>query len=147
VVNEGGSDAAAVADVRAELRWSGGQLRFAGNRLDGPEIRVDGDGAAGPSPMTLLLLSLAGCMGADIVDICTKMRLPLGGLEIAIEGDRRAEPPRRYTAIRMTCSVSGVDVSERAKVQRAVDMSRDTYCSVMHSLRDDIEVSIGLELR
>lgn len=97
--------------------------------------------------MAVLLLSLAGCMGADILDIGLKMRLPITGLEIGIEGDRRPEPPRRFTAIRMTCTVSGVAGSDRAKVQRAVDLSRDTYCSVMHSLREDIEVSIELELR
>lgn len=136
-----------MADLKVSLEWSGEKLRFAGSREGGPEITIDGDAVDGPSPMALLLLSLAGCMGADIVDIGLKMRLPIRSLAIGIEADRRPEPPRRFTAIRMTCLVTGVDEADRGKVQRAADLSRDTYCSVMHSLRDDIEVGIVLELR
>jgi putative redox protein len=134
-----------VADLKAGLRWQGEALRFKGGRRDGPEIAVDGDGREGPSPMSLLLLSLAGCMGADIMDIGTKMRLPITALAIEIEGDRRPDPPRYFTAIRMKVVVSGVAAADRGKVQRAVDLSRDTYCSVMHSLRDSIQIDIDLD--
>jgi putative redox protein len=137
----------AVADLKAELRWQGSALRFRGRREDGPEIAVDGENGEGPSPMVLLLLSLAGCMGADIMDIGTKMRLPITGLAIEIEGDRRPEPPRYFNAIRMKVVVSGVDAADGSKVQRAVDLSRETYCSVMHSLRDSIQVDIDVDIR
>jgi putative redox protein len=135
-----------MADLKAELQWQGEALRFKGGRSDGPVIAVDGDGREGPSPMSLLLLSLAGCMGADIVDIGTKMRLPITALAIEIEGDRRPDPPRHFTAIRMKVLVSGVAAADHGKVQRAVDLSRDTYCSVMHSLRDSVEIDIDVAI-
>jgi putative redox protein len=137
-----------MADVTVGLRWSGEGLTFHGGRNGGPHIVLDGDsGVAGPSPVTALLLSLAGCMAADVVLIGRKMRLPLQGVEVVVEGDRREEPPRRLTGVRLKYIVTGVAPDDEAKVWRAIEMSRDTYCSVMHSLRPDTPVSIELELR
>lgn len=136
-----------MADVSVALRWTGVGMRFSGGRVDGPEMVMDGDGAEGPSPMTTLLLSLAGCMAADLVLIGGKMRLPLDGIEVLVDGDRRPEPPRRYTAIRMRFIVTGVAPEQEAKVRHAIDLSRETYCSVMHSLQPDTAISIELELR
>jgi putative redox protein len=136
-----------MADVAVALRWAGADMKFRGGRVDGPEMVMDGDGADGPSPMAALLLSLAGCMAADVVLIGGRMRLPMTGLEVIVDADRRAEPPRRYTAIRLHYIVTGVPAADEAKVWRAIDLSRETYCSVWHSLRDDIDISIDLELR
>jgi putative redox protein len=136
-----------VADVTVALRWGGEGLKFRGGKVGGPEVPVDGDGADGPSPMTSLLLGLAGCMAADVVMILGKMKLPLAGMDIVVEGDRRPEPPRRYTAIRLRYVVSGLAAADEPKVRRAIDLSRETYCSVLHSLRDDIGISIDLEMR
>jgi putative redox protein len=108
-------------------------------------MTVDGDGAAGPSPMETLLISLAACMGADVVEILTKMRVPFDGLAVRIEGDRRPDPPRRYTALRLAYETAGVPEDQRDKLQRAVDLSRDKYCSVLHTLHPDLDVSIRIE--
>jgi putative redox protein len=136
-----------VADVKVGMRWSGSELRFSGAKEGGPSVLIDGDGVDGPSPVTTLVLSLAGCMAADVVDIGRKMRLPIRTLEVEAEADRRAEPPRRLVAVRLKYIVEGVAESERAKVWRAIELSRETYCSVLHSLREDIPVDIELELR
>lgn len=136
-----------MADAEVRVRWTGEGLRFRGGRPDGPEIELDSEGQAGPSPVTALLLGVGGCMAVDIVDIGRKMRLPITGVEVALEADRRADPPRRLTAVRMRFIVEGVAAEDEAKVQRAVDLSRDTYCSVLHSLREDVDIGIALELR
>jgi putative redox protein len=136
-----------MADVTVALRWAGEGMKFRGGRVGGPEVNLDGDGAEGPSPMTALLLGLAGCMAADVVLIAGKMRLPVETIEVVVEGDRRPEPPRRYTAIRLKYIVTGVAAADEARVWRAIELSRDTYCSVLHSLREDTAVSIDLELR
>lgn len=130
-----------------KLRWSGEGQRYEGGRVAGPTVIVDSDGVAGPSPTTTLLLALGGCMAVDVVDITAKMRVPLTALEVEIEGDRRADPPRRFTAIRLKYIVTGVPAADEEKVWRAIDLSRDRYCSVWHTLKDDIELSIALELR
>jgi putative redox protein len=85
------------------------------------------------------LLSLASCTAADVVDILQKMRVPLGGLRVRLEGDRAAEAPRRYTSIRMVYEVSGLAREAEDKLHRAIALSQEKYCSVMHSLRADIE--------
>jgi putative redox protein len=136
-----------MADLTVELEWAGGGMRFRGGSPGGPQIELDGDGEAGPSPVTALVMAIGGCMAADIVDIGTKMRLPLRTLRVILEADRRPEPPRYLTAIRMRFIVEGVAEAERTKVQRAVDLSKDTYCSVLHSLRSDADIGIEVELR
>lgn len=136
-----------MATAAVSLRWAGTGLRFEGGRVGGPQIVVDSDGEAGPSPTTALLLGLAGCMGVDIVDIASKMRLPLQGLEVELEGDRRETPPRRFIAIRMKFIATGVAAKDEPKLWRAVELSRDRYCSVWHTLKDDIDLALELVLR
>jgi putative redox protein len=136
-----------MAAAAVRLRWTGGGQRYEGGRVGGPEIVIDSDGEAGPSPTTALLLALAACMAVDVIDITAKMRLPVSALEVEAAGERRAEPPRRFTAIHLRYVVSGVAQEDEAKVWRAVDLSRAKYCSVWHTLKDDIDLSIAVELR
>lgn len=136
-----------MADQEVTLRWEGTGLQFRGGAAGGPEVVVDGDGRAGTSPMQTLLLSLGGCMAADIVDILNKGRVPLSALEVRLEGDRVPTPPRRYTAIRMRFIAGGVADSDAGKLERALELSRTTYCSVLHSLRPDADVTFELERR
>lgn len=136
-----------MADNAVRLQWEGEGLRFRGGRPGGPEVVVDGDGTSGPSPMQQLLLAVAGCMGADIVDIMAKSRAPLGGLDIMAEGWRAPQPPRRYTEISLTFTATGVADQDRGRLERALELSRQTYCSVLHSLHPDVELAFRLERR
>lgn len=135
-----------MADLTVALEWTGEQLQFRGGKVGGPEVLVDSDGAAGPSPVEALVLALAGCMAVDVLDITRKMRLPIAGLDVVVEADRAAEPPRRLTALKQKFRTTGVAAADEDKVRRAIDLSRDKYCSVLHSLREDIEMSFELEL-
>ena len=135
-----------MADVNVDLVWTGEGLEFRGGRVGGAEILLDSAGAAAPSPLDALVLALAGCMAIDVLDITQKSRVPITGLSVAVEGDRRAKPPRRITAVRQVFRTTGVAEADRAKVSRAIDLSREKYCSVLHSLREDIEMSFDLEL-
>lgn len=126
------------------LNWTGG-LRFEGGEPGGPVSQVDGDNASAPGPMLHLLLAAASCSAADVVDILAKMREKLEHLDVEAWGDRRDDPPRRFLAIRLKFRVRGEALSE-AKVRRAIDLSLEKYCSVMHSLAPDIPVSYELEL-
>jgi putative redox protein len=121
--------------VTAELIWSD-HLRF--GATSGPNaIVVDGDGAAGPSPMQLVAFGLAGCMAADVVAILQKGRHPLTGLRASFSGEREEEPPRRYVRVALHFHVSGAVPAEA--VERAIALSRDKYCSVWHSCRQDLD--------
>lgn len=127
-----------MADSRVRLLWTGEGHAFRGGRPDGPEVLLDGDGREGPSPTDSLLLALGGCMGVDVVMILEKMRVPLAGLAVEVEGDRRADPPRRFTRLHAVFRVEGVPADESAKVERAVRLSSERYCSVLHTLGSDV---------
>lgn len=120
--------------LKAELVWSDA-LRF--GATSGPSaVVIDGDGAAGPSPMQLAAFALAGCMAADVVAILQKGRHPLNGMRVSFDGERAQEPPRRFVRIALHFHVSGSVPAEA--VERAIALSRAKYCSVWHSLRQDI---------
>lgn len=132
--------------VLVNLEWTGG-LRFRGGREGGAALTVDGDGAEGPSPMETLLLALAGCTAADVVEIGRKMREPLEGasFRVRVEGERAPEPPRRYTRVRLRYTWRGAGLS-RANLERAIRLSQEKYCSVLHTLRPDLELEWTLEV-
>ncbi len=133
-----------MSDLTVEIRWTG-DLRFEAGGRSETSIPMDGDAVIGPSPMELLLMGLAGCMGIDVVDILRKMRVPLAGLAVRAEGVRRPDPPRRFEAVRLTYRVEGVPERDRVKLERAVDLSRDTYCSVLHTMQPDLDLEILIE--
>ncbi|MEJ2538719.1 MAG: OsmC family protein [Gemmatimonadota bacterium] len=134
-----------MSDKSVSLRWTGEGLRFVGGAAGGPEIQLDSAGAEGPSPMDALLLSVAGCMAIDVVMILQKGRVPLTSMEIEVEGDRAQEPPRRFTAVRIVYRIGGLRKEHHARAQRAVELSRDRYCSVLHTLRSDVDLDIRID--
>ncbi len=77
-------------------------------------------------------------MGIDVVIILEKMRVGLEGLSITVEGERVAEPPRYFHRMRLQIRIRG-DVP-RDKAERAVKLSFEKYCSVFHTLRNDIDI-------
>ena len=131
--------------TRVTLAWTGRALVFEGGAEGGPRVTVDSAASEGASPMSMLLLSLAGCMGIDVVAILEKSRVPLKTLVVDVEGDRAAEAPRRFHRIRMVYRLAGPGAEHRARVERAVELSRDRYCSVLHSLRTDIDIDLRIE--
>ena len=107
------------------------------------DTKPPGGNDRGPSPMDLLLASLAGCTAFDVVSILKKSRQPLEGLSVRAEGEREEEHPRRYTRITLTYTVTG-DVDERA-LQRAIDLSEEKYCSVSGTLKPGVEIVTQIE--
>jgi putative redox protein len=128
----------------ATLIWKH-DLVFEGSVPGGPAIVVDGDGGEAPSPVVALLIAAAACSGADVVLLLKKMRASLSGLRIEAQGTRRAEDPRRYTALHFVFHIAGPAMDE-AKARRAIDLSITKYCSVMHSLAPDIAITYDLVL-
>ena len=133
--------------LTVELTWTGDGMRFTGRGTDpeSPAVTIDGDGEAGPSPMQALLLAVAGCSGADVVDVLGKMRVSLTALSVEVTGTRAEQHPKRYAAISFRYRMEGEGL-EREKAERAVGLSLDKYCSVVHSLAGDIDVSHEIEL-
>jgi putative redox protein len=106
---------------------------------------IDSRGEAGPSPVETLALAVAGCMAIDVVDIVTKGRHPLKGLSVVLSAERAPEPPRRFVKVDLHFNVTG-EVPLTA-LERALQLSRDKYCSVWQSLRQDIPLTTTYEVR
>ena len=132
--------------VLISMRWKE-QMLFEGGPAGRPPTLADGDSKVTASPVELLVFSAAACMGADVVSILGKMRVRLTTFETEVRADRREEHPRKLVAlhfrIRVLCEGGGLD---EAKVRRAVDLSREKYCSVMASLAPDVAVSYDVVL-
>jgi len=126
------------------VRWLD-DLRFEGGEPNGPQVIIDADNTTAPGPMLQLLLAAAACSGADVVSILKKMQVALESVEIAMTGERRPEHPKRYTAIHYDWHIRGIGVDE-TKARRAIDLSMEKYCSVLHSLAPDIATSYALTL-
>ena len=124
---------------QATLRWSGHGKAFWGSVGSGLEVTIDGDARAGASPMDSVLLGLMGCMGIDVLWVLEKSRVPLDSFEIRAEAERNTNPPGYYKQIRLTFVLEGVAAGARPKIDRAIQLSREKYCSVLHSLRPDLD--------
>jgi putative redox protein len=129
---------------RITLNWQDG-LRFVGGAPEGPLTAIDGDNAAAPGPMLTLLLAAASCSGSDVVVILKKMRVQLRELRIEASGQRREQEPRRYTAIHLDYHLAGEGI-DQAKAQRAVSLSVEKYCSVIHTLAPDVAVTYAITI-
>ncbi len=130
---------------KVELTWTGEGQSFRGQGQQGEAITIDGDSADGPGPMDTLLLSVAACMGIDVLMILEKSRVPVSDLSVAVEGHRNEDHPRRFNQISIQYRITGPEDEHEPRLERAVALSRDKYCSVLHSLRTDIEVEVGIE--
>jgi putative redox protein len=117
--------------------------RFNGTASSGHTIVVDGDHAAGNSPMELVLIGLCGCTGYDVVSILQKKREPFTSLEVRAEAERAADPPSVYTKIKLTYRVGG-KVSSKA-VEDAVHLSKEKYCSVSAMLAKTAKITTEIE--
>jgi putative redox protein len=131
--------------VKAMLEWDK-ELMFRGRTQEGYEIDFDAHVQWGCKPTDALLLSLAGCMGIDTVMFLQKMKVELSSLKIDIVGDRNPDPPQFYKAINMVLHISGKNVTAK-KVERAISLSHEKYCSVYFSLRDDMDIKVTYELK
>jgi len=125
-----------------DLEWTG-SLTFAVTTAKSAMV-VDGHSAAGPSPVETLAAALAGCMSADVVDILVKGRHPLSALRARLEADRAPDNPHRFVRIAIAFTVEGSVPA--AAVERALALSHETYCSVWHSMRQDIPFTTRYEL-
>jgi putative redox protein len=129
--------------MTATLVWQG-DLRFAAS-TGSTGIVLDSDGVAGLTPPQALAMALAGCMAIDVVDIVRKGRHGVDALTTSLVGHRLDDPPRRFTQFSLHFALKGD--APVAAVERAIQLSRDKYCSVWHSLRSDIALDTTFEVQ
>ncbi len=99
---------------------------------------------AGLKPSDLLLLSAASCSAYDVVMILTKQREPLAGLEVSCTGEQAPEAPYAFTHLHLHYEVKGL--LNPKKVERAIKLSEEKYCSVLNTLKPNVEITSDFEI-
>lgn len=128
------------------VEWTGDMAFDA--ELNGHHIKMDaseqvGGHNTGPSPKGLLLVSLAGCTGMDVVSILKKMQVNNYKLKIEVEGELTEEHPKIYHTITVKFLFTGDDLPAE-KLKRAVELSDTRYCGVSAMLKKAAEINVEI---
>ncbi len=113
-------------------------------------IVMDGAPDAGgrdlaPRPMELLLAGTGGCSAFDVVMILKKGRHPVTGCEVTLNAERAATDPKVFTSINFAYRVRGKSLKPEA-VQRAVELSKEKYCSASVMLGVTAKITHSIEV-
>ena len=108
-------------------------------------IDTKGDRHAAPTPIEMLLVSVAGCTAADVISILQKKRQNVTDYKVLISGTRKEEHPRAFIKFSVHHIVHGRNVSEKA-VADAVQLSDEKYCSVAATVRPTTEITTSFEI-
>jgi putative redox protein len=135
--------------MKTRVKWIEGRT-FLGQSGSGHSVimggAATGGGAdAGVRPMEMLLLGLGGCTAYDVIDILEKSHQPVTDIAIEIEGERAGDIPKVFTEIRVRYIVTGPGL-DPAKVERAVSLSADKYCSATVMLGATAKISHEIEI-
>ena len=123
--------------------WKGG-MKFESDNPSGKTVMMDTDveGADeryGLSPKAMMLSSLAGCTGLDVVFVLNKMKVTDYELTMEVEGELTEEHPKYYHTVTLDYHFTGNDLNE-AKFEKAVNLSIEKYCGVMEMFRQFAKV-------
>lgn len=117
---------------------------------DGNSIIMDGSKEIGGSgkgmrPMQVLLSALGGCSAIDVISILEKQRQTLRKMQIRLTGDRDpAAVPSLFKSAHIHFLLHG-DLEEE-KVQKAIDLSLDKYCSVAKTMEATATITASFEI-
>jgi putative redox protein len=106
--------------------------------MDGPE--EFGGSNAGTRPKELILLALGGCTGSDVAVILSKKKIKYDDFQMNITADVSDTHPQIYTKINIEYVITGKDIPKEA-VERAIELSQKTYCSVTAMLQKAVEIT------
>lgn len=134
--------------MKARIRWAGDRL-FVGESGSGHAVafgtaQADGRTLA-PSPMELVLVGMGGCTAFDVVHILERGRQPVEGCVAELEVERAATDPKVFTRIHVHFVVTGRGL-DPAKVERAIRLSAETYCSASAMLAKTATITHDFEL-
>jgi len=102
-----------------------------------------GGNAVGLHPKAMMLSSLAGCSGLDVVSILNKMKITVDDFKMEVEGELTKEHPKFYHTVKVAYHFFGKDLDEK-KISKAVQLSVEKYCGVMEMFRQFSEVKTNV---
>ncbi|MGI8787759.1 MAG: OsmC family protein [Pyrinomonadaceae bacterium] len=131
---------------RATVQYAGDEF-FIGTTPGGhaQAIDVKGTRKSAPTPLEMLLVSVAACTASDVVSILEKKRQNVSHYRVEIKGERREEFPKAFVKFHIHHIVYGSDVSEHA-VAQAIELSDTKYCSVAATVRPTAHIETSFEI-
>ena len=131
---------------KATVHYAGDEF-FIGTTPSGHSQAIDtkGDRRSAPSPLEMLLVSVASCTAADVISILLKKRQAVTSYDVEVTGDRVDEHPRKFVKFHIHHIVHGRSVSEKA-VADAIELSDTKYCSVAATVRPTAEITTSYEI-
>lgn len=131
---------------KAIVQYAGDEF-FIGTAPSGHAQAIDtrGERKAAPTPLEMLLVSVAACTAADVVSILEKKRQNISDYRVEISGERREEYPQAFVKFHVHHIVYGRDVSEQA-LRQAIELSDTKYCSVAATVRPTAAITTSYEI-
>lgn len=116
-----------------------------GNKFIMFDKSQDNGGVVGFAPKALMLSSLAGCSGLDVVSLLTKMQAEVEDFNIEVTAELTEEHPKFYNKVKVDYHFTDAELQPK-KIQKAVNLSVTKYCGVMEMFRQFAEVEIEIHL-
>lgn len=120
-------------------------LIFQARTQRGYEIDFDAAMEWGCTPTESLLASAAACLAIDVVSFVRKMRGEITGFRMEVKGLRNPVPPQYFKEMDMLIHIEGKGI-DRRKMDRAIALSKEKYCSVHHTMRPDLVYNVRYEI-
>jgi len=135
--------------MKTRVKWLD-NMSFVGESASGHSVVMDGPPEAGGRnlgirPMEMLLLGIGGCSSFDVVSILKKARQNIQNCEVEIEAERADTEPKVFTKIHLHFVISGHELNEN-RVEKAVSLSADKYCSASIMLGKTADITHSFEI-
>ena len=124
------------------------KMRFETDNPSGHKLLIDageenGGESKGHRPKALMLSSLAGCSGLDVVSLLEKMRATVDDFKIEVTGELTEEHPKYYHKVQVNYHFYGSNLKQD-KITKAVNLSVEKYCGIMEMFRKFADVTIEI---
>ena len=137
--------------MECKINWlAGSGMAFMAETGTGHILNMDGAPEAGgrnlaPRPMELILAGAGGCTAFDVVLILQRSRQNIIACEVSLQAERAETDPKVFTKINLHFTVKGKDL-DPSKVERAINLSHDKYCSATAMLANTAEITHTFEV-
>ena len=138
--------------MKVELIRVDDAFHFEASGASGLKTQIDanvdiGGHNLGARPMELLLMGLGGCTAIDVILILKKQRQIIEELRISVEGEREKIEGTEMTPFRkINIHFAFKGNLDLAKVERAIKLSMEKYCSATAQFSPSAEITHSLSI-
>ncbi len=120
------------------------KMQFDADIVNHHVLMDDGEKTIGPSPKRLMLAALGGCTGMDVATILNKMKVSFSDFSVDVEATVKEHYPKIYEKVLLTYRIK-MDSKNQAKMEKAIKLSQDKYCSVSAMFKAFATLSTHIE--